>query len=373
MRYLVCCIVFITALASPVQANDAMVGQIVRYTNDVISLLDRHVSAPRRSLNPLTSTQGNIDNEITAVLDNILVILGGGSIIEAKNRINRLKEENGKSEKRIANLTFQRMEAPLERRWHEVRTATRSEIDQRLSNEREAIENRLNTIEMLENDIRNELRNLESFRNASNEQIDRLFLSVMGEYDLQFYVAMNNIFNIIEILQSLLKDSGENIHIAKTYFGTYYIMIKAFARQHDIVLSRIDTVYIPELNSIINDNKNAMQESRRLMRQDASHERIYKSQQITEKTAQLYLRLLQQQRQQVVKNRVGVMKTLVLAENTYKTVNIAHRLGQVMQASQDELTQLLSLEVPALMGFDNVEMAQEFARLTERLQAAARN
>ena len=371
MRCLACCALLLVSLASQAHAAD-MLNKIGKHADKAANLLQERGTAPESSWNPLAATQKSYDSEIRALLDKILATLCDDSILETKNAINRLKEENAKSEKLISELTLKKIEAPTGKNWYDIHKTTRTEIDERIASEKKANEDRIKYIDGLKNTIKSKLRNEVSLKNISDKQLDSLFSTVMGESSLELIVVLKNIISLIDILKNNLIDSGENIHIAKKYYSIYYFMTAGYVRQHDIVLERNDTVYEPTLHAIIDENKILMEQTRKLLSQDAQYKTNYQAQQITDRTAQLYARYLRHQRHEVEKSRAKAMKTATLAENTYLTVNIAHRLGQVMQEGQRDYEQLLSLQVPELILFENKEMEQEFVKLTERLQVAVK-
>jgi hypothetical protein len=358
-------------LVSPAQASDIL-SQIGNHADKASDLLSNRASAPENSLNPFISTQNDYDAEISALLDKILKALSDDDLIDMKNKINRLKSDNTKSEMFISDLTIRKIESPVSKQWYEVHKTTKNEIDQQILNKREEIEENTNLIQSLQDEIKARLKNEPSLKNISSEQLDSLFSTVMADSSLELIVVLKNIIGLIDVLKNNLLDSGENIHIAQKYYSIYYFMTEAYVRQHDIVLNRYEQVYEAALLTIINENKKLMAQTKQLPTQAGNYGANYRAQQITDRTAELYLRYLREQRREMEKSRAKAMEMAALAENTYKTVNIAQQLGQVMQENQQEYEQLLSLQIPELINFENKEMEQELLKLTERLQAAGR-
>ena len=55
------------------------------------------------------------------------------------------------------------------------------------------------------------------------------------------------------------------------------------------------------------------------------------------------------------------------AMNTYETVQLSSQVANAIREARRNFAALLELEVPDLRGFENVELQQEFERLTDRL------
>ena len=372
MRYSIICIMFIALLATYAQANPVMMRQLETNTERLLSLVENRKNAPKSSWNPLTSTQSDHDKRISDLLDNMLSILLDDSIIEMKNRINRLKEDNIDSERIISKLMTRRLSAPQEKSWHEVFTTTRSELDQRIASEREKIADRENEMDNLHNEIKLRLRDEPALKGMSDDQLYALVTSVMGEAGLELIVVLKNKIMILDILRNNLAESGENIFIVEKYAAMYYLMALTYVHQHDIVLNRHDSIFVPELRSIIAENRKLMEDTRKQAGKDRGFYKLLNSQRVTDETAQLYMKHLQNQRARLVQSRERAARVMHLAETNLRTVKIAQRLGQVMQESQRAYEELFALQIPELLLFENKAMEQEFQNITDRLQQAAR-
>jgi len=61
------------------------------------------------------------------------------------------------------------------------------------------------------------------------------------------------------------------------------------------------------------------------------------------------------------------MADLQIAHNTYKTVSVSGELINLLRTSQKSFELLLNIQVPDLLVFQNLQMKQEFAILTQKL------
>jgi hypothetical protein len=88
---------------------------------------------------------------------------------------------------------------------------------------------------------------------------------------------------------------------------------------------------------------------------------------LTLQTAALYKRHLIGQRGKMVRAMKKTISDLQIAQNTYKTVTLSGELVNLLRTSQKSFDLLLNIQVPELLVFENKQMKQEFAILTQKL------
>ncbi len=59
---------------------------------------------------------------------------------------------------------------------------------------------------------------------------------------------------------------------------------------------------------------------------------------------------------------------LELAKNTYDTVEISAELMNLMNSTKESFDLIMSLQVPEIVPFENLEMKEEFQRLSMKMQ-----
>jgi hypothetical protein len=64
-----------------------------------------------------------------------------------------------------------------------------------------------------------------------------------------------------------------------------------------------------------------------------------------------------------------VTKQHELAENTLSTVRVSADLSSLIQQGEQMYAQVMDLQTPALVPFENLQMQREFEALTSRLRA----
>ena len=77
---------------------------------------------------------------------------------------------------------------------------------------------------------------------------------------------------------------------------------------------------------------------------------------------------LKDQRKKVVVAKNKMVDNLELAKNTYDTVEISAELMNLLNSNQESFDVIMSLQVPEIVAFENLEMKKEFQRLSMKMQ-----
>jgi hypothetical protein len=94
----------------------------------------------------------------------------------------------------------------------------------------------------------------------------------------------------------------------------------------------------------------------------------YQSQQLTLKTAILYRQNLLNELQQVREARAVSRKNLELSKNTYETVTLSSDLFKIIASSQEMMKEVMKLQIPTIIPFENSQMKEKYQELTKKLQ-----
>ncbi len=63
-----------------------------------------------------------------------------------------------------------------------------------------------------------------------------------------------------------------------------------------------------------------------------------------------------------------VQKDLALAQNTYQTVEVSASLLVIIKTSKDSFDALISLQIPQIIPFENLNMQTKYQELSELLK-----
>jgi hypothetical protein len=187
---------------------------------------------------------------------------------------------------------------------------------------------------------------------------------------------MTTIFAIISSITSQFADAkiqtGENLDVTKKYYGIYLGLLELQIHIQNEYMEKLDAVYLPGVQRIGNEARDLMAETEvKLRASEQGHQSGYrqniKSQQFTIEVTDIYATALRADRSKVEEARKIVSKLHELAENTLSTVRVSADLSTLVRQSEGLYKQVMSLQTPALVPFENLQMQREFEAVTQRL------
>ena len=208
----------------------------------------------------------------------------------------------------------------------------------------------------------------------SNEQAEVL----VSRIDSGDVTQMTSVFAIISQLTAQFSEakeaSGENTKTAQKYYAMYIGLLELQELIQSEYIDRMDHSYLPGISNIKRDAVQLIAETQVLMKNmPAEHVRSYEnnlqSQQFTVEVASIYEDALREDRLRAIQAREIVRNLLRLAENTLKTVKVASDLVSLMKDSQGLYDEVMQLQTPSLVPFENLELKKEFQAVTEKLKA----
>jgi hypothetical protein len=142
----------------------------------------------------------------------------------------------------------------------------------------------------------------------------------------------------------------------------------------DMVIEKIDAIYVVKLRGILNDIRKTRLETRKLMeeptREDQKRalEANVKAQNFADTVASFYRDYLHTQRSQLAEARERTLRDLAIADNTLATVEASFQLYELMQDAKTSFEALQRLEAPGFdQVFKNETLRKEFESLTQKL------
>jgi hypothetical protein len=336
---------------------------LVPQLESIVDLQERHEQLPDSAW--LGPDKASNENDINRLLDEAVLLLGNTESQRYRQQINDLKIAIVELEKAIASAKRQRVTAPQEGLWQ----TTVADYDRQIASHQHQIEAYQQQIVDLQRQFAAALR--QSGLAISDEQLDFLLSTVIGDDLIGMGMAFDHVKDIIAQLELLLVDSGEDLAAARRYYGIYTVLLRVLVRMHQQLL---DTVahYQQQLQAIDQKTRSLLQDSKRLQRGAERHQAVLaaniEAQRLTLRSAKLYQDYLREQAVDVARSQQALQRDLAVANNTYETVKVSGELVQLMQSGQHLLEQLFSRQTPTLFSFQNLELKREFEKLTSRLQ-----
>jgi len=280
-------------------------------------------------------------------------------ILKHREHIDRLQDKIDSLNDKISELKEQRVTALA---------GERKEIDSRIAEAR-------NDIAAHEQSIAVERGNLQKrFRLAGLELDQAQLTALLARVDADDLVGMavtfDTLADITRKLMQLMRDSGEDLRQARRYYGMYVALLEFVLYMQDGYLDKLDNNYLPRIAAVLADTRRVQSESLRLLSGESSAARKaivrhnIEAQQLTLKVARLYRQELKAQKARIERAREVVRRDYRVARNTYDTVRIGADLVRLMQVSQEAFAAVMSIQIPEIAPFENLEMQRKFEELS---------
>ena len=204
----------------------------------------------------------------------------------------------------------------------------------------------------------------------NNDQVDVLLSRVDANDIIKMSLVYDVLADITQQLMGLTKESNENIHQARKYYGMHVVLLKMIINMQDNYVKKLEDEYLPKIELISMETRRIRDESSQLLKSENKQERKallrknLKSQELTLKVAKLYAEQLNKQKAKVQKARDLIIADYKVAKNTYDTVKISADLISLMKTNRASFATLMNLQVPEIVPFENIEMQRKFEELS---------
>ena len=200
---------------------------------------------------------------------------------------------------------------------------------------------------------------------------------LLSHVDSGDITKMTSVFAVIAELTKQFAQAkqatGENTSVAQKYYAMYIGLLEVQEVIQTEYIDRMDKIYLPGINEIKTLAEKLIAETKILMRSmpdkhQSSYNANLKSQEFTIEVANVYEDVLRQDKAKTLEAR-GIVKNLhKLAENTLKTVTVSAELVSLMKESQGLYNEVMQLQTPDLVPFENLELKREFEAVTLKMQ-----
>lgn len=321
-----------------------------------------------------TETREDRERKIRNLLDSALAIVTDAPVVEVQKRIENRRRNIADLQDRIVALKEKQLTAPADGMLPGVLSDTIDSLEAEIRATEARIEKNKAEIVAAKAEIQQALK--KSGVEFSDDQIDLLLDSVLSG-DLVRLVAIFNAARIIDgQLARMMSATGDNMNAARKYFAMHAALFAMLVHAQDTTINKIDNVYMPRLDAILNDIAATKKKTRELLRADNRPDQVralranQESQRIAEEAATGYRRYLQQQREQIARARDKASHDLRIADNTFETVEASFQLRSLMRDTAASFEAIQKLEAPTFdQIFKNEELRREFESLTRRLDS----
>ncbi len=323
-----------------------------------------------------TETRETREATVRELLDSALGIVTDAPILQLQDNIRKQREKIAAEKEKISRLREKRLQAPDSGWLPGILTDTQYSIDNKISVLQNDIKSREADIVRIKQDIGRDLAS--AGMDLSKDQLDLLLDSVLGGDLLKLVTAFEVAKVADQRLGTLVAQSGEDLKAARRYYAMHAALFAMLVEAQELLIERIDTVYLVRLNEIIAGIAKTSDQTNQLLqlqtRDDQRHalEANLKAQEISRKVSAFYGDYLRNQRKLLAESMDKTLLDLRVADNTFETVEESFQLKALMDESRTSFEALQRLDEPGLdQIFRNEELKREFRNLTQKLEPAS--
>ena len=310
----------------------------------------------------------SLRSDLNAVLDDIINLLLDDNLLNYRKKIRESENQIRTEEEDILRYRERKITAPTQSR---IRT-TKSEYDQKIDDARGAIESYKAGIIETKTAMSQNFKELGI--NLSPKQIDVLLARVDGDDIIQMTLVMDVLKQITSQLLGIMQESNEELAQAKKYYGMHMVLLELVVYIQEKFINKIENQYIPRIDQItahtqemLAKTSDKISNEENLQRRNIYYQN-YESQQLTLKTAILYRQNLEDELIQVREAKAVSQKNLDLSKNTYQTVTLSTDLYKIISSSQDMMKEVMKLQIPSIIPFENIQIKEKYQELTKQIQ-----
>ena len=318
-----------------------------------------HHQAPESAF--FSTTKADYDEKIDGILQKIAKLMNDPEITKDRETLVILKEKIRSVELQVTALKAKATLASGEAKTELLDDASRSARE-------------INEYQQARDDLINKVRTrLTGYGlSLSNGQVNVL----LSRVDAEDILSMTTVFSVISEMtrqfSEATADSGENLAIAKKYYGFHVALLELQLYIQERYVNRLQSVYITNTHRIIDQNTELISKTIRLSENaTGAHRNLYqrnlKAQKYTLDVANLYARILTMDLKKVQQAHKKVQKNHQLAINTFETVSVSADLATQMSENRQLFNEIMALQAPELTPFENLQMQHEFEALSAQI------
>jgi len=353
------------------ERHAAMIARMHGDVSEVLDLREAQESAPASSYNPLTETKSDIEDEIVTVLDELAAMLLDDGITAAVDEIDRLRDQQRQLRDELARLREARFAAPEQSAWQ----STKADIDEDILQAQEQIAVAERQITLIKGKIA--LRFEAIGVDLDETQIDLLLNRIDGGDVIGLTVMIKTVADMTEVLKALMAENAGSLEFARRYYAASLVLRELIVHAQNGYIERVDDVWVPRLDEIGQQLADGIESDRQSLASEYSavRKRIFETNIQQSQRAldilQLYRARLVAQRERVADAREEAVRDVAAAFSTYKSVSLSSLLINLVEESATTFEELMRLQIPEIIPFDDPILEDKFRELTDELRGTS--
>ena len=338
---------------------------------DTLTLRDKQDTLPNYAF--FGEDKSTNARKINELLDRVISMLTNGEAGDVRKQSNELRERIRTQRIELYELRNKRITAPEKSSMLMFWKLTKDKADKQISELEESIRHNETALKEVNQKLTNALRKIGLELDES--QIEILMNSATGDDLMQNTIIFSNVKSIVAKLEELSQNDTNSIEITRRYTGMYLVLNDLLIHTQEELVKKIDETYKPRLNEIIREAETLRYDALRKSRMDTytetqrlSFETNAESNGMTIRVANLYIALLDSQREGTMESIRSLKLNRDLAENTYRTVRSSGELRGLIHSGLSLFDAVNELKMPELKIFESDAMRIEFEKISGRLK-----
>lgn len=343
-------------------------GKSMGLLEKALDRLDKSEELPEEKL--IGNDKRKNDVKIDRILSDVVEVMSDSAMSDLRDQIVGIRQDLSRRRQNLAELYEKKVAASEEGNFFKD---GKGELDEKINEEKSMIKEDGRKLKSLEKKLLSALK--ERGISASDGQIQSLLTGVTADDIVGMYGVYDNIKLFSNQLSLLMESSGDDVLIARRYYGMYALLIRTCLVMNERFAEKIDNLYLPELND--------MGASARILEEDISKQLIdlslssvqrdslisnLESSRMTLSAIEAYRSYLETQRDQSMTRARELGRDYSVAYNAYRTMKLARGFLDLVRSSQQDLNSVTSLAVPDIALFSNDQLKKEFRSITEALR-----
>lgn len=340
---------------------------------DALDRVEKDRSLPESTWNPLGETKRSNNDRINELLDECAGILTDGAVTDIRKRLRTLDAERKSLDEEMRN-GFERQASARpssERDWYEVFGKSKEDWEAAILRARQrqaAIDTEIAT---LRKEFASKLAALGLELGPGGHEA--LLATVSGDRFTDMVVAFDNVRLVTEQLRRITERMSESPETARRYYGMYVLLVRIMDRVQDAFVEHVETVAMPKVLAFGTEASETERQAKSLLKgsDEPTRQALEKNIaacKLAQDAVTNYSAYLKAQADRVRELNVAVERRLKVAENTYRTMTVSVGVAELIRQGELDLQAVMSMELPALRGFDNSALREQYRRLNDRLR-----
>lgn len=356
-------------------AKQLAAEEVWRKIDDIRSELDAYanlkkeqVSAPSFAL--ISRSKKDYQVKIDKVLREIEPLLFDGEVVDYASRIRRLRG-------RIAELEEQQVELGERLVFTDdgggMFSASKDDLRDKIESIKTSKLAAARQITTLERDLQRKMRSLGV--SLEIEQIRVLTTRVDGDELSKVFAIFDVTKQITDSLEQLVLANSFNADATVSYYGVYVILSEILAYAQRSYIDKIANEYVPALEQIEDDVNDSIEFAKEESAKASLelNKKVFKqnieSNEFTLRVINEYAVILDNQGEQLEDALAKTEEQIAVAYSTFDTAVNATNLISLINMTQKNFDQLVKLQLPDIVPFENAALEQKFSEITNQINA----